>query len=205
MVEKPFLLSEIVDILTKLCVDVLPHVMLSKGVQTAHLWRLGDQATEAHTQVLLQQVVVQLLKREDVPLISWEELHVVLKHGNGNVPKVEAFAQKLQNLRLYSHLRHFQSDDLFKHSAGELGLTLAQNVSELDHVHQQLLEVSRQNNVVLSLKDLGPELPKDLHEDSIGDQLVTVFWVEPNDFTQQPQHVLKFEFLVFFEVALEEP
>jgi hypothetical protein len=107
MMEKPFLLSEEVDILTKLCVHVLPHVMLAKRVQTAHLGRLRDQATEAHTQVLLHKVVVKLLKCKNIPLIPLEELHVVLKHRNSNVPKIEVFAHILQNLRLYPYLRHF--------------------------------------------------------------------------------------------------
>jgi hypothetical protein len=75
---------------------------------------------------------------------------------------------------------------------------------KLDHVHQKLLEVSRQNHVILSLEDFEPELPKDLHKDSICDQLVTVFWVEPNDFTQQAQHVLKFELLVLLEITCKE-
>ena len=42
MVEEALLLSEIVDVLAELGVDVLPHVMLAERVQTAHLGRFCD-------------------------------------------------------------------------------------------------------------------------------------------------------------------
>ena len=101
----------------------------------------------------------------DIPLVVWEQEHMVFELRNAHVPEVEMFAQVLEYFRLDSHLRLLDSNYLFQERLAELRLDLGcKRACKLDKIDKNFVEGFCQVLLICSL-DKVPVLPEHLAED----------------------------------------